>query len=301
MTVEEQQDRTLSERPSAAMEPSLLHSWSIEVMPRTAAKIGDFQQLLPAGTRVYLAHIDGTPIEDMVATARRLHREGFAVMPHVPARSIADAATLKDWLDRYRSEADVRQALLLAGGNAAPRGTFGSSLELVETGLFDRMGFTDLHFAGHPEGNRDIDGDASTRQADAALLTKQAYADRTDARVALTTQFAFDAEPIVAWTQRIAALGVDLPVHVGIAGPARLQTLLKYALSCGVGPSLQILQKRALDVRRLLVPYEPTEIVDALETYKKSHAQSLLAQIHMFPLGGIEAAVIWCRKRSQRG
>ena len=286
-------------QPPTASMPSLLDNWSIEVMPRTAAKIGDFRQMLPAGTRVYLAHIDGTPIDDMVATARRLHLEGFAVMPHIPARSIADAGTLKDWLDRYRSEADVRQALLLAGGNSSPRGTFGSSLDLVETGLFDRMGFTNLHFAGHPEGNRDIDGDLSTRQVDAALLTKQAYAERTDARVALTTQFGFDAKPIIDWTQRIAALGVDLPVHVGIAGPARLQTLLKYALSCGVGPSLQILQKRALDVRRLLLPYEPTEIVDELEAYKRSHPQSLLAKIHMFPLGGIEAAVRWYRKRSQ--
>jgi methylenetetrahydrofolate reductase (NADPH) len=61
-------------------------------MPRTAEKVEDFRALLPAGTRVYIAHIDGTPIEDMVATAKRGSAgEGFDVMPHFPARIIKDA------------------------------------------------------------------------------------------------------------------------------------------------------------------------------------------------------------------
>ena len=48
---------------------AFLDGYSIEVMPRTAEKIEDFRALLPAGTRVYIAHIEGTAIEDMVATA----------------------------------------------------------------------------------------------------------------------------------------------------------------------------------------------------------------------------------------
>ena len=63
-------------------------------MPRTAAKVDDFRAILPAGTRVYLAHIDGTDFAEMLATARRLVDEGFAVMPHFPARGIADRAEL---------------------------------------------------------------------------------------------------------------------------------------------------------------------------------------------------------------
>jgi methylenetetrahydrofolate reductase (NADPH) len=47
--------------------PALIEDYSIEVMPRTAEKVEDFRALLPAGTRVYIAHIDGTEIEDMVA------------------------------------------------------------------------------------------------------------------------------------------------------------------------------------------------------------------------------------------
>ncbi len=286
-----------SQTPESHHQPAgqanLIANWSIEVMPRTAAKIGNFQDILPQGTRVYIAHVDGTPLHDMVATAKRLNAEGFPVMPHIPARSIASQEALEDLLNRYRGEADVRQALLLAGGIAKPQGNLASSIDLIETGLFDRMGFTNLHIAGHPEGNKDIDTDNSTTLVDKALLWKCDFATRTDADVAITTQFAFDAKCIIDWAERIESLGVTLPIHVGIAGPAKLQTLIKYAIACGVGPSLKVLQKRALDLRKLLTPYEPTDIVGQLVAYKAKTPQSIISNIHMFPLGGIEPASRW--------
>ena len=168
-----------------------------------AAKVEDPAALLPAGTRVYIAHIDGTPIEDMVAAARRLAEAGFTVMPHFPARIIADVATLEDWIARYQGEAGVHEALLLAGGVSQPAGEFHSSMQLAETGLFDRAGFTRLHVAGHPEGNRDIDTDGGERIVMDALRWKQAFAERTDAEMAIVTQFAFEADPVIAWAERL--------------------------------------------------------------------------------------------------
>ena len=52
--------------PGAALD-GLLAGFSIEVMPRTASRIADFREILPAGTRVYLAHIDGTDFAEMKA------------------------------------------------------------------------------------------------------------------------------------------------------------------------------------------------------------------------------------------
>lgn len=109
-------------QPSSPEVEAFLENYSIEVMPRTAAKVENFRDLLPAGTRVYIAHIEGTPIEEMVETAKRINAEGFPVMPHFPARIIQDEATLADWIARYQGEADVKQALLLAGGVAKPHG-----------------------------------------------------------------------------------------------------------------------------------------------------------------------------------
>ena len=272
---------------------AFLDGYSIEVMPRTAEKVEDFTALLPAGTRVYIAHIEGTPIEDMVATAKRLAGDGYNVMPHFPARIIKDQATLADWIARYQGEANVKQALLLAGGVAEPHGDFHSSMQLLETGLFDKAGFTNLHVAGHPEGNKDIDPDGSDHNVMEALRWKSKFSETTDAQMALATQFAFEAGPIIDWANAIKEAGVDIPVHIGIAGPAKLQTLIKFAIACGVGPSLKVLQKRAMDVTKLLLPYEPTEVLTELAAHKAANPDFNIEKVHFFPLGGIKTNANW--------
>ncbi|MCL6282086.1 methylenetetrahydrofolate reductase [Ruegeria sp. 2012CJ41-6] len=275
---------------------AFLQGYSIEVMPRTAEKVEDFRTLLPEGTRVYIAHIEGTPIEDMVKTAKRLADEGYPVMPHFPARIIKDAATLENWIAMYQGEAGVDQALLLAGGVATPHGDFDSSMQMMETGLFDKAGFKRLHVAGHPEGNKDIDPDGSTKNVVEALLWKQKFSERTDAEMALATQFAFEAKPIIEWANAVKAAGVDIPIHIGIAGPAKLQTLIKFAIACGVGPSLKVLQKRAMDVTKLLLPYEPTDVVTELAEYKAANPDFNITNVHFFPLGGIKTNANWAIK-----
>ncbi len=270
---------------------AFLQGYSIEVMPRTAEKVEDFRDLLPAGTRVYIAHIEGTPIEDMVATAKRLATDGYNVMPHFPARIIKDKAMLADWIARYQSEANVAQALLLAGGVAQPHGDFHSSMQLLQTGLFGD--FTRLHVAGHPEGNRDIDTDGTNKNVMDALRWKQTFSETTDADMALATQFAFEAKPIIAWADALRDAGIAIPIHIGIAGPAKLQTLIKFAIACGVGPSLKVLQKRAMDVTKLLLPYEPTDVLTELAAHKAANPDFNIERVHFFPLGGIKTNAQW--------
>ena len=283
----------LNEAPDPPQVEAFLQGYSIEVMPRTAEKIEDFRDLLPAGTRVYVAHLEGTPIEDMVATAKRLAAEGYNVMPHFPARIIKDQPMLEDWIARYQGEANVTQALLLAGGVDAPHGQYHSSLQLLESGLFDKAGFNRLHVAGHPEGNKDIDPDGTSVNVDAALSWKQLFSERTDAKMALATQFAFEAGPIIDWANAVKAAGVDIPIHIGIAGPAKLQTLIKFAIACGVGPSLKVLQKRAMDVTKLLLPYEPTHVISQLAAHKAENPDFNISHVHFFPLGGIKTNANW--------
>ena len=270
-----------------------VNDFSIEVMPRTAEKIKDFRDHLPENTRVYIAHIEGTPIEDMVKTAKRLAEDGFPTMPHFPARIIKDKATLNEWISRYQGEAGVNQALLLAGGVNRPYGEFESSMSLLETGLFDKANFKNIHIAGHPEGNKDIDPDGSTKNVDSALQWKQNYKNKTDAKMAIATQFAFEAGPIIEWANSIKTAGIDIPIHIGIAGPAKLQTLIKFAIACGVGPSLKVLQKRATDVTKLLLPYEPTEVLSQLADHKANNPDFNIESVHFFPLGGIKTNAKW--------
>jgi methylenetetrahydrofolate reductase (NADPH) len=283
---------------AAAQTEAFLQDYSIEVMPRTAEKIENFRDLLPQHTRIYIAHIAGTPIEEMVATAKRLKSQGFDVMPHFPARIIRDRATLADWIARYRDEADVKQALLLGGGVATPAGDFHSAMQLMETGLFD--GFTRLHVAGHPEGNRDIDKSGGDRVVMEALKWKQAFSQRSDAKMAIATQFCFESRPVIEWADHLAAEGIDLPIHIGVAGPAKLQTLIKFAIACGVGPSLRVLQKRAMDVTKLLLPYTPTDFVTELAAHKARHPDFGIQSVHFFPLGGIKTNAAWAMEQGGR-
>jgi len=265
-----------------------LDGFSVEVTPKAASKIENFEDYIPSGTLVYIAHIEGTPIEEMVETAKKINDQGFCAMPHFPARIIKDKNVLEDWISRYKNEANVSNALLIAGGANKPYGEYDSSIQLIESELFDKADFDNLHIAGHPEGSMDIDPDGSTTNVDQALSWKNEFSKRTNANMAITTQFSFDASSVISWANNIKEAGIDIPVHIGIAGPAKLQTLLRYSIECGVGASIKIIQKRAKDLTKLLLPYKPTNIITELATYKANNPSFNIEKVHFFPLGGIK-------------
>ena len=267
---------------------NFLRDFSVEVTPKAASKIENFSDLLPKGTLIYVAHIEGTPIDDMVNTAKKITDQGFSPMPHFPARIIKDKNILQDWISRYQNEANVKNALLIAGGANKPYGEYDSSIQLIESELFDKANFKSLHIAGHPEGSKDIDPDGSTKNVDEALSWKNEFSKRTDASMAITTQFSFDSKTVIDWANNVKKSGIDIPIHIGIAGPAKLQTLLKYSIECGVGASLKIIQKRAKDLTKLLLPYKPTEILKDLAEYKLNNPEFNIEKVHFFPLGGVK-------------
>ena len=275
---------------------NFLNGYSIEVTPNAAAKIENFAEVLPVNTRIYIAHIEGTPFDEMLTTAKKITNEGFIPMPHFPARIIEDKDMLESWLSQYSEEANVQEALLIAGGSKEPAGVYDSSIQIIETELFDKYGFKRLHVAGHPEGNKDIDKDSTHTNVNKALSWKNEYAKRTDAQIAIATQFCFDSEAIIQWANSLIDMNIDLPVHIGIAGPAKLQTLIRYSIECGVGASMKVLQKRAKDITKLLLPYEPTSVISELAEYKSQNPDFNIEQVHFFPLGGTKTTANWVKK-----
>ena len=275
---------------------NFLNGYSIEVTPNAAAKIENFAEVLPANTRIYIAHIEGTPFDEMLKTAKKITNEGFIPMPHFPARIIEDKDILNSWLSQYSGEANVQEALVIAGGSKEPAGVFDSSIQIIETELFDKYSFKRLHVAGHPEGNKDIDKDNTHTNVNKALSWKNEYAKRTDAQIAIATQFCFDSEAIIQWANSLINMNIDLPVHIGIAGPAKLQTLIRYSIECGVGASMKVLQKRAKDITKLLLPYEPTSVISELAEYKSQNPDFNIEQVHFFPLGGTKTTANWVKK-----
>ena len=273
-----------------------ISGYSIEVIPKTVAKTESFGDILPKSTRVYLAHLQDADITEMVPAAKKLNDEGFTVMPHIPARVIKNKAMLGDWLSMYQNEAGVDEALLIAGGSPKPIGDYDSSIKLIESGLFDLAGFKRLHIAGHPEGNKDIDPDGEIKNVSEALSWKQEFSKRTDAEMAIATQFCFDANVVKKWMDDIKDDGIDIPIHIGIAGPAKLQTILKFSIECGIGSSMKVLTRRAKDITKLLLPYEPTQVLKELAEYKAKDPKFNIEQVHFFPFGGIKQTSDWVRE-----
>ena len=273
-----------------------ISGYSIEVIPKTVAKTESFGDILPKSTRVYLAHLQDADITEMVPAAKKLNDEGFTVMPHIPARVIKNKAMLGDWLSMYQNEAGVDEALLIAGGSPKPIGDYDSSIKLIESGLFDLAGFKRLHIAGHPEGNKDIDPDGEIKNVSEALSWKQEFSKRTDAEMAIATQFCFDANVVKKWMDDIKDDGIDIPIHIGIAGPAKLQTILKFSIEGGIGSSMKVLTKRAKDITKLLLPYEPTQVLRDLAEYKAKDPKFNIEQVHFFPFGGIKQTSDWVRE-----
>ena len=270
-----------------------ISGYSIEVIPKTVAKIESFKEILPKNTRVYIAHLKNEDIKPMVNAAKRLHDEGFKVMPHMSAREIKNHAMLNDWISMYQNEAGVDEALLLAGSSPEPIGDYDSSIQLIESGLFDKASFKRLHVAGHPEGNKDIDPHGGVKNVSNALSWKQEFSKRTDAEMAIATQFCFDANVVKKWADGIKEDGIDIPIHIGIAGPAKLKTLLKFSVECGIGSSMKILTQRAKDITKLLLPYKPTQILKDLSAFKVQDPEFNIEQVHFFPFGGIKQTSDW--------
>ena len=262
-------------------------NFSIEVMPRTAAKIDDFEAILPKGTYVYIAHLEGTEIKSMIETANRLTKHEFNVVPHFPARLIENRRMLEEWVRNYAG-IGIDKALILAGSPTSPIGDFKNSMDLLSTSIFDKYKFSEIFCAGHPEGNKDIDIGGSDSNLMNAIKWKNDFAERTQIKLSLTTQFCFEIKPIRAWEKRLAEENISLPINIGVAGPAKLQTMIKFALMCGVGPSIRVLEKRAKDLTKLILPYSPRQFLSELSSYKKENTKSNIQSIHFFPLGGIK-------------
>jgi methylenetetrahydrofolate reductase (NADPH) len=168
-------------------------------------------------------------------------------------------------------------------------GSIESSLQVLESGLLERFQIRTIAVAGHPEGHPNV-SDSALRDA---LRRKNAYAQQSGASVYIVTQFTFSAEPIVAWEKNYGDDIDRLPITVGLPGLATPATLLKFAVECGVGASLQAFRKRASKFTRLLTVAAPDETIVDLAAYRDRNAQTRVTGVHFFPFGGFKRTAEW--------
>jgi methylenetetrahydrofolate reductase (NADPH) len=265
-----------------------LDDYSIETTTHDEAKFDEIAAELKPGTRVYVAHVPGTPIDGVVALAVRLKRAGFKPVPHIIARKLSSREQLDGALAAL-GEAGVDQALCIAGDIAVDDAAFDSSLEVLKTGLFGKYGFSEIGVAGHPEGSAAI-GEARVAEA---LAGKVEFAKTAPFKLRLVTQFGFDAEAVIAWELATGKAGVELPIHVGLAGPASFKQLAKFAIVCGVGASARMLKTRTAAMADLLKTKAPDDMVVAFARNRAANPATRIVAPHFFAFGGVAKCARW--------
>ena len=220
---------------------------------------------LPKVKDVYITMLPGNDYKEVANKAAELVKSGFNPVPHFPARSIKNQTELKDYVSRCKN-GGVKQVLII-GGSAQPIGDFHCSLQLLETGLFDEW---KIGIAGHPDGSPDI----SDKDLEKAMIDKKPYADY------IVTQWCLDANTIADFISK-----QTLPVHVGITGPLKISSLLKFANIVGAKNSINFLKSNATKALDLLKPRDPKDIIEKIEGVTKN--------FHIYTFGGLKETNKW--------
>ena len=225
----------------------MMARFSVEITPREAPSLPPLHDVLPAGTAVYLTFLPNTPWKQTVATARSVREAGMRPVPHLAARAVPDRPTLRRMLADVAA-VGVEDLLVLAGSLATPVGR-------VPRGGADPRHGLPRGRRHPPRRHRGASGGPSRRRRTTscyrALVAKCRIARERGLDLHLVTQFSFAPEPIVDWERGIRAMGVDVPVHVGLPGLTSSTRLLRFGLRCGVGASLKVLRQQAGGVLKL--------------------------------------------------
>ena len=223
---------------------------------------------LPKVKDVYITMLPGNNFKDVANKAKELVQSGFNAVPHFPARSIKNLNELKEYVSMCK-DFGVKQALVI-GGSAEPVGNYHCSLQLLETGLFKGM---KIGIAGHPEGSPDI----SDSNLEKAMEDKKPFADY------IVTQWLLNPEPITEFISK-----QNLPVHVGITGPLKLTSLIKFANIVGAKNSLNFLKSNASKALDLLKPSDPNDLITKLK--------NSTSNFHIYTFGGLKETNAWLTK-----
>jgi len=225
---------------------------------------------LPKIKNVYITQLPGNDFREVASKAKELADSGFNPVPHFSARSIKNLTELKDYVNRCK-DGGVKQALVI-GGSSQPIGDFHCSLQLLETGLFD--GFR-LGIAGHPDGSPDI----SDSDLEKAMTDKKPYADY------IITQWLMETDPIIKFISK-----QTLPVHVGITGPLKITSLIKFANIVGAKNSLNFLKSNLTKAFDLLKPRDPNDIIEKLK--------GVTENFHIYTFGGLKETNQWLKENN---
>lgn len=274
---------------------ALLNNYSLEITAKDVPRLEEAADLIPQGTKIPVTFLPGETFEMRIAAAKRVRELGFLPIPHISARRLKSQEELEGFLAGLQREVGTDHAFVVAGDPAQPMGPYEDALSIIRTNLLAKYGIRRIGISGYPEGHPDI-GNEKLWQA---KRDKQAAILERGHDFAVVTQFAFDAEPVLAWLEQVRKAGVHALVRIGVPGPASAKRLLAFASRCGVGASTKVLKKYGMSLTKLLATTGPDQLIEdysaALDPAK--HGDVLM---HFYPFGGLRATAEWVRDFRER-
>jgi methylenetetrahydrofolate reductase (NADPH) len=179
----------------------LLNNYSIEITAKDIAHLEQAADVIPQGTKIPVTFLPGETFEMRIAAAKRVKELGFLPIPHISARRLSSQNELEGYLAALQREVGTDHAFVVAGDPPQAMGPYEDALSIIQSGLLAQYGIRRIGISGYPEGHPEI-GNANLWQA---IRDKQAAILERGHDFAVVTQFAFDAEPVLAWLEHVRA------------------------------------------------------------------------------------------------
>jgi methylenetetrahydrofolate reductase (NADPH) len=272
----------------ASLRSHLLDDFSLEMTGKDIANLRQARDGIPPGTRINVTFLGNENLQLRLGAARAVRQSGFVPVPHISARRLESRAMLEEFLAALQAEGASESVFVVGGDPAEPFGPYEDALSVMTSGLLQRYGVRHVSVSGYPEGHPAIPGQALW----AALAGKHATLREQQLPGSGITQFGFDAEPVLAWLAQVRDLGIDLPVRIGVPGPAGVRRLLSYAARFGVGTSAGIARKYGFSISNLMATAGPDRFITALADGYDPARHGVL-KLHFYTFGGLAATADW--------
>jgi len=281
--------------PPSGAAAALLGDFSLEMTGKDSGKLTDARHAIPAGTRVNVTYLGNEDHGLRLAAARAVRESGFVPVPHIAARRLASEHALREFLSGLWDHGAAEHVFVVSGDPARPEGPFDDALAVIRSGLLQEYGVRTVSLSGYPEGHPDIPDPAlwtALEHKHAALREQALAAD-------VITQFGFDVDSVLSWVEKCRQRGIDVPIRVGVPGPAGVRRLLTYASRCGVGTSASIARKYGLSITNLMSTAGPDRFLQSLaEGYRPQRHGQL--KLHFYPFGGLQVTSDWITEFRQK-
>ncbi|MBN8818269.1 MAG: methylenetetrahydrofolate reductase [Sphingomonas sp.] len=266
---------------------TLFTDYSLEITPKDVEALQNAAHMIPQGTLISCTFLPGAEFEDRVVAARAIQDLGFKPVPHISARRLLVKEDLNRFLDMLAAQIDLKHVFVIAGDPSEPLGPYDDALAVINSGTLKAYGIEHVGISGYPEGHPDITNEKLAK----AMADKVASLKEQGIDYSIMTQFGFDADPVLDWLKQIRSEGIDGAVRIGLAGPASIKTLLRFAARCGVGTSAKVVKKYGLSITSLIGSAGPDPVIaDLVPALGAEHGK---VHLHFYPFGGLVKTNEW--------